>query len=195
MEGQGEPGSGAHSIASGQPQESGRHARLDRIAGQRFHGIVRRAQPVPDHERELADHGRVALADGDNGGRRDLEDDGDLGGLGGCGVGTLLDHRHGAEDLSGAQKLEDDVLAGPRVTNDAHPARLDDAEPLGGIALHEYVVARPAGILSRRRRQGVDLPSREPGEDPVRLERLRARDRPHLHKSAAVSLAMSRSME
>jgi hypothetical protein len=173
VEGQGEPSLVSLPVPLGQTQKRGGKAGLDGIDGERFHGIVSRAQATAHHEGELANDGWVALTDGDQGLRGDLENDRRLHGLGRRRIWTLLDDRHSSEDLPRAQQLEDDILARLGMANDADAPRLDDAQPLGGFTFHEDIV--PWAVLDFARRCGepLDLLGGKVSKNTIGLERQR----------------------
>lgn len=79
-------------------------------------------------------------------------------------VRTALDDGDLAEDLAGAEQLEHDVLAAARVLHDLHATGLHDAEPAGGIAFHEHVVARAVAVLTRAGGERVEVFRGQRGE-------------------------------
>jgi hypothetical protein len=138
------------------------------------------AEPPADHQRHLLDEARVSIGQGDHRVRRDLEHHRRLGRLRGRGIGTLLDHRHSAEHLAGAQQLEHHVLAGLRLPDDLHVAGSHEVEPARGVALHEDVAAGAMRLLGDEGRDRVDLARGDAGEHRIGAQE--GRDVLHRHR-------------
>jgi hypothetical protein len=65
------------------------------------------------------------------------------------GIRTSLDRGHGAERLTWAQDIEDNVLPASRLTQDLHAPFANDAEPVDRVSFGEDELASTIRLLAR----------------------------------------------